>query len=234
VERDLPLARSDAFLNCQKPAKTPLHPRFNVLARLALKFALQNGLAKAAVLREKTKTTKKQGKRVMNATFKAPEPMMKWRTAKPAKRKILLADDDPAMRQVLRRLLSEENFLVLTASDGAKALELVNLTRFDLVLLDLKAQAEEGWEIFGQLSAQNPLLPVVLITDHPNQFFHAVASGIGALLEKPLNFTRLFHTIHNLLQEPAEERLARFMGQPAAFHHIPPSTGAPQKIWRVN
>jgi DNA-binding NtrC family response regulator len=170
----------------------------------------------------------------MNATFEASGPMMKWKTAQPAKRKILLVDDDPAMRRVLRQLLSEDDFLVLTAADGAKAVELVNLTRFDLVLLDLKAQAGQGWETFGQISAQNPLLPVILITDEPNQFFHAVASGVGALLEKPLNFTRLFRTIQNLLEEPAEERLARFMGQSAAFHYIRPSTGAPKKIWRVN
>ena len=170
----------------------------------------------------------------MNATFETSEPMMKWKTAQPAKCKILLVDDDPAMRRVLCRLLAAEDYLVLTAADGAKALELVNITRFDLVLLDLKAQVDYEWEIFGQLSAQNPLLPVILITDEPNQFFHAVASGVGALLEKPLNFTRLFHTIHDLLEEPAEERLARFMGQSAAFHYIPPTTGAPQKVWRVN
>jgi DNA-binding NtrC family response regulator len=170
----------------------------------------------------------------MIATFEVPEPVTRSRMRRPAKRKILLADDDPAMRQVLSRLLFEEDFLVLTAADGAKTLELVNLTKFDLALLDLKAQAEEGWETFGQLSAQNPLLPVILITDHANQFFHAVASGVGALLERPLNFTRLFHTIHNLLEEPAEERLARFMGQSAAFHYVPPATGAPKKVWRVN
>ncbi len=158
----------------------------------------------------------------MNATFETRYTLTKSRTVKPAKRKILLVDDDPAMRQVLCRLLAEEDFLVLTAANGDEALELVNITKFDLVLLDLKAQVEEGWETFGQLSAQNPLLPVILITDRPNQFFHAVASGIGALLEKPLNFPRLFHTIHNLLQEPAEERLARFMGRPAGFHYIPP------------
>jgi DNA-binding NtrC family response regulator len=170
----------------------------------------------------------------MNATLEAHVPVTKSRTERPAKRKILLVDDDPALRRVLSRLLSEEDFLVLNAGDGAKALELANLTRFDLVLLDLKAQVDYEWEIFGQLSAQNPLLPVILITDEPNQFFHAVASGVGALLEKPLNFTRLFHTIHDLLEEPAEERLARFMGQSAAFHYIPPTTGAPQKVWRVN
>jgi DNA-binding NtrC family response regulator len=170
----------------------------------------------------------------MNATLEAHVPVTKSRTERPAKRKILLVDDDPAMRRVLSRLLSEEDFLVLNAGDGAKALELANLTRFDLVLLDLKAQVDYEWEIFGQLSAQNPLLPVILITDEPNQFFHAVASGVGALLEKPLNFTRLFHTIHDLLEEPAQERRARFMGQSAAFHYIPSTAVAPQKVWRVN
>jgi DNA-binding NtrC family response regulator len=170
----------------------------------------------------------------MNATFEASEPIMKWKTAPPARRKILLVDDDPAMRRVLCRLLAAEDYLVLTAADGAEALELVNITRFDLVLLDLKVQAGQGWETFRQLSAQHPLLPVVLITDEPNQFFHALASGVGALLEKPLNFTRLFHTIHDLLEEPAQEHLARFMGQSAAFHYIPSTAVAPQKVWRVN
>ena len=128
----------------------------------------------------------------MNATFEAPEPVAKSRTGKPAKRKILLVDDDPAMRRILFRLLAEEDFLVLTAANGAEALGLVNITKFDLVLLDLKAQIEGEWETFGLLSAQNPLLPVILITERANRFFHAVASGVGALLEKPLDFTRLF------------------------------------------
>jgi len=170
----------------------------------------------------------------MNATFEVSEPVTKSMTGRPAKRKILLVDDDPATRQILRRLLAEEDFLVLTVANGVKAMELVSITNFDLVLLDLKTQLEDEWEIFGQLSAKNPLLPVILITDRPNLFFHAVASGVGALLEKPLNFIQLFRTIHNLLAEPAEERLARFTGRPAAFHYIPPMAGAAAKVWRVN
>jgi len=170
----------------------------------------------------------------MNATFEAPVPVTKSRTERPAKRKILLVDDNPSTRRVLFRLLAGENFLVLTAPTGTDALELVQITKFDLVLLDLKTRVEDGWETFGRLSAQNPLLPVILITDRPNQFFHAMASGIGALLEKPLNFTRLFHTIHSLLEEPAKGRLARFTRRPAGFHYIPPKEGAQNKVWRVN
>jgi DNA-binding response OmpR family regulator len=170
----------------------------------------------------------------MNATFEAPMPVTKSRTERLVKRKILLVDDDPATRQILRRRLVEEDFLLLSAANGAKALELINITNFDLVLLDLKTRVDDEWEIFGRLSAQHPLLPVILMTDRPNLFFHAVASGIGALLEKPLNFIELFRTIHNLLEEPVEERLARFTGRLAAFYYIPPKAGASSKAWRVN
>ena len=157
----------------------------------------------------------------MNATFETTTPVTKSRTMKPAKRKILVVNDDPATRQMLCRLLAGEDFLVLTAASGVEAFDLVKTNKFDLVLLDLSVPVENGWETFGRLSAQNPLLPVVLITDRPNQFFHAVGSGIGALLEKPLNPGRLFDTILNLLQEPAEERLARFIGRPAGFYYSP-------------
>ena len=148
---------------------------------------------------------------------------------KAAKRKILLADDDPAFRQILLRLLAEEDYLVLTAANGTEALELANVTKFDLALLDLNMPVKNGWETFEQLSAKHPLLPIILITARPSQFFPALDSGVGALMEKPLDFVKLFHTIQNLLEEPAEVRLARSMGRPAAFHHIPSKTGEPEK-----
>ncbi len=165
----------------------------------------------------------------MNATFEVPEPVTRLRMGRPAKRKILLVDDDPAIHQILRRLLAEEDVLVLTAANGAEALELANAAKFDLALLDLNMPVEDGGEIVGQLSAQNPLLPVILITDCPDQLFHAVALGVRALLEKPLDFTKLFRTIHNLLTEPAKERLTRFMGRPAVFHYIPSKEDATKK-----
>ena len=163
----------------------------------------------------------------MNATLEMPEPMTKPRVAKskPAKRKILLVDDDPAIRQILLRLLSEENYFVVTAANGVDALALAEQEKFDLVLLDLNMPQKDGWETFEQLSAKNPLLPIILITARPNQLFPALASGVGALLEKPLDFVKLFSTIHNLLEEPMEVRMARFAGRTAVFRYIPPHDG---------
>ena len=122
----------------------------------------------------------------MNAMIEMPEPAAKPKAVKPVKKKILLVDDDPAIRQILVRLLEDENYFVLTAANGVEALALVEATKFDLVLLDLNMPVKDGWQTFEQMSAKNPLLPVILITARPNQFFPALASGVGALLEKPL------------------------------------------------
>jgi len=158
----------------------------------------------------------------MNATFESPRPLTKSRNMKPAKRRILLVDDDPIMRQVLSRLLTGEDFLVLTAASCAGMLQLVNLMQFDLVLLDLKTQGGYEWDTFGRLSAQSPMLPVILIRDRPDTLFHTLASDFGALLERPLNFTRLFHTIHNLLEKTAIKRLTCFAGRPMVSYRVPP------------
>ncbi len=160
----------------------------------------------------------------MSALLEAIEPAADLKPARSAKPKILLVDDDPAIRQLLMRLLAEEGYYVLTAANGVEALVSLESMHFDLVLLDLGMPIKDGWETFQELSTTNPLLPVVLITARPNQFFPALAAGAGALLEKPLDFIKLFDTIRTLLDEPPAVRQARMAGQPAMFRYIPPKT----------
>jgi DNA-binding response OmpR family regulator len=100
---------------------------------------------------------------------------------------------------MLSGLLTEEGYMVLAAANCREALEVVNAIKLDLVLLDLNTPLEDEWEAFGRLAAQNSVLPILLITDKPDQFFHALASGISALLEMPLNFTRISERIDSLL-----------------------------------
>jgi len=142
------------------------------------------------------------------------------------KDKILLVDDDPAVRRMLSRLLAQENYLVISASTGREALELADTAAPDLVLLDLNLPGKDGWHTFEVLNTQHPLLPVIIITGRSNQLFPALASGVGALMEKPMDAPKLLSIIADLLKEPADVRLARAAGQRAKFHYLPP---APQR-----
>lgn len=140
--------------------------------------------------------------------------------------KILLVDDDSAIRQMLARLLREEGYHVTLAASGVEALDRVNAERFNLVLLDLNMPVKDGWETYEQLTSKNPLMPVVVITARPNQRFTALAAGTGALMEKPLDLPKLIRTIRELLDEPDEIRVARMTGRPAEFHYVPPAPSA--------
>jgi CheY-like chemotaxis protein len=164
----------------------------------------------------------------MNALLETPAPETKPKAVKPVKKRILLVDDDAAIRQILVRLLQEEGYYVLTGANGAEALALADATKFDLVMLDLNMPVKDGWSTYELLTQRNPTLPIILITARPNQLFPALASGVGALLEKPLDFVKLFDTVRSLLEEPEELRLARMTGRSSLFRFIPPKADEPE------
>ena len=136
------------------------------------------------------------------------------------KRKILLLDDDPGVRRMLRRFLEDENYLVSSAANGKEALQRAEAHDIDLILLDLNLTGENGWQLFERLSSDNPTVPVIIIT--ARSIFPALASGAGALMEKPLDLPKLLRTIEELLAEPAASRQARSNGHAAEFHYLPP------------
>ena len=136
------------------------------------------------------------------------------------KPRLLLVDDDPSVREMIGRVLAEAGYIVLLAANGQEALDFAAATEVDLVLLDLNMPVKNGWDTFERLTTANPLLPIIIITARPNQLFPALASGVGALMEKPLDFPTLLETIRTLLAEPAERRLDRIAGKAAEFHYI--------------
>ena len=145
---------------------------------------------------------------------------------KPSEDRILVVDDDPSVREMLTRVLTGEGYLVLAAADGATAVEIAAATKIDLVLLDLNLPGMDGWDTFERLTAANPLLAVIIITARSNQLFTALGTGVGALLEKPLNFPKLLQTIRQLLLEPADSRRARMAGARAESHYLQPQRNA--------
>ena len=152
--------------------------------------------------------------------FSAEAEIGQGGNVKPAENRILVVDDDSSVREMLARVLAGEGYLVCAATDGTSALEIAAATKIDLVLLDLNMPGKSGWDTFEKLTTKNPLLPVIIVTARANQLFTAMGAGVGALLEKPLDFPKLLQTIQQLLAEPAESRLARMAGGPVDFHYV--------------
>ncbi len=138
------------------------------------------------------------------------------------KKTILVADDDPAVRWMLCRVLAGEDYRVVAARDGEEALAICAAGQLDLALLDLSLPRKSGWEILERLNAENPGVPVIIITARSNQIFPALASGVGALMEKPLDLPKLLRTIRDLLEERPASLQARREGRPTEFHFLPP------------
>ncbi len=129
------------------------------------------------------------------------------------KAKILVVDDDSDIRESLCWVLQSEDYEVALAANGQQASERYSQTPADLVLLDLRMPGKQGWDIFEQLSSMNPLLQFIIITARPNQQLMALAAGVGALMEKPLDYPALLQKIRELLDEPTEKRLRRLTGR---------------------
>ncbi len=143
-----------------------------------------------------------------------------WADNAPSRRgRILLVDDDLNVRESLRDVLLQEDYGVITAENGQLALDLISQSAVDLVLLDLNMPVKNGWDTFEALTAQFPLIPVIITTARPNQLFTAVSAGVGALLEKPIEIPVLLKTIDKLLAQSPEQHLARLAGKEAEFHY---------------
>jgi CheY-like chemotaxis protein len=124
-------------------------------------------------------------------------------------KRILLADDDAGVRQMLKRVLELERYDVVTAGTGAEAAAKFRAHAPDLVLLDLNMPGKDGWEAFDLMNDTHPFVPVIVITAKPRQYERAVAAGVDALMEKPLDLPLLLATIAGLLAESEAERVRR-------------------------
>ena len=117
--------------------------------------------------------------------------------------RIVIVDDDPAIRALVGLQLEVEGFTVLTAPDGAAGLALVQEQRPDLVVLDVMMPELSGWEVLTLLRADpvDPQVPVVLLTarDMPHDRQRAYEMGASAVLAKPHDGVVLVETVRALL-----------------------------------
>jgi DNA-binding response OmpR family regulator len=122
----------------------------------------------------------------------------------PEKQRILLVDDDPSIRNLYAKALSQAGFLVKTAENGKTASEVLEQFQPDLIILDLVMPEQEGIGTLLQVQKKNPHVPVLAISGAmgANEYL-SVANILGArrTLEKPIKAERLVQTVRGLLAE---------------------------------
>ena len=115
----------------------------------------------------------------------------------PMKKKILLVNEDPAVRRMLFRVLTGEGYMVVMAEPEMEPLRSALATDVDLALLDIDVGDEGGWHQVETLARENTALPVVVLSDRPDLL--AKPAHVSAVLEKPLDVPRLLRTIEELI-----------------------------------
>ena len=116
------------------------------------------------------------------------------------RKKILVVDDDEAVRTGLRCVLVSEGYEVVVARHGREAVKLFRENPCDLALIDMNMPLLPGWGTIADLRALNGRLPVIIITARPDQRNIACAAGVE-LMEKPLDLPLLLTRICALLAE---------------------------------
>ena len=118
------------------------------------------------------------------------------------KRKILVVDDDEAVRSVTFEMLKRLGFEVTTADSGASALEQASHQSFDLVLLDLAMPNMSGVEVFSSLKQIKPESRVIFMTGYSKDEFSDLLTDnedTTSVLSKPFPMQELKTSVESML-----------------------------------
>src|SRR6476659_55911 len=103
--------------------------------------------------------------------------------------RILVADDEPGLREFLADTLALDDHVVVTAPDGKAAAKLLDERGFDLVITDLKMPGLDGMALLRKVRAEQPEVEVIVMTAHGTVDNAVEAMKLGAFefLQKPLS-----------------------------------------------
>jgi two-component system cell cycle sensor histidine kinase/response regulator CckA len=139
-------------------------------------------------------------------------------TAQPAPggggRRVLVVEDEPALVELVERILSSGGYQVLTAPNGPEALRISAEHRYDLLLTDVIMPDMSGRRLADLLHAKDPDLPVLFMSGYSNGLLgttHILDQGI-AFIEKPFTADRLLHEVGDM-----------FAAEPRRLHPATPA-----------
>jgi DNA-binding NtrC family response regulator len=117
--------------------------------------------------------------------------------------KILIIEDEAAIRRVLSKIISEENegYHVEEAEDGLLGIEMIKNNEYDLILCDIKMPKMDGVEVLEKAKKIKPEIPIVMISGHGDIDTAVNTMRLGAFdyISKPPDLNRLLNTVRNAL-----------------------------------
>ncbi|NLE28059.1 MAG: response regulator [Phycisphaerae bacterium] len=126
-----------------------------------------------------------------------------------AEKRILVADDEPIIRQTISDVLCKFGCQVELACDGNEAIAKLDALTFDLVLSDIKMPHRNGYDIFATAKGKNPVLPFVFMTgfgyDPNHSVIRARQEGLSGVLYKPFKVDELLSLLREAIREAADK-----------------------------
>ena len=144
----------------------------------------------------------------------------------PEAQRILVADDEPAFREMFRLILEKDGHRTSLAANGAEALEILRSDheKLSLVILDLKMPEVDGLSVLKELQTMAPGLPVLVTTGYasPEEKKLAMARGARKILEKPYRVNDLRNALAEVLRADGNgQRLVdRLQPDPGLVGHV--------------
>ncbi|MBI1297077.1 PAS domain S-box protein [bacterium] len=127
--------------------------------------------------------------------------------------RVLIVDDEPIMRNMIRLVLEREHYTIAEAKNGAEALEMVASFRPDVVLMDLSMPVMDGFEACVHLQKgdadHKPLVLMVTAYDDKESVSKAYAAGAIDYITKPINWAVLTHRLRWLVKARHDEQALR-------------------------
>ena len=120
-----------------------------------------------------------------------------------SEKKLLVIDDEPAIREGVRRILESDAYKVETFAGGHAALERIKQESFDLVITDLKMPGISGMEVLKAIKEIQPDLPVIFITGYSSVDSAVEVMKLGAVdyIAKPFTPEEMLQTIKTALEQ---------------------------------
>lgn len=114
--------------------------------------------------------------------------------------KVLIIDDERAIRRALREILEFEECTVLEAENGKEGLDIAKSNALDLIFCDIKMPIMDGTEVLDALIAEGNEVPMILISGHGTveTAVQAIKKGAFDFIEKPLDLNRILVTLRNV------------------------------------